>query len=125
MTALAEWGSRLTAALAGEVPLFVYRGDSRSWRFALWADDERTEPYDLAGTVAAAQIRRDPDDHREPVRLEVEIELPNIITCHLSAASSARTPTGRWDVRLTWPDGRVLTPIKGPVTVTPDVTRDG
>ena len=122
MTALAEWGQRFAAALAGEAPLFVYRGDSRSWQFALWADDERTEPYDLTGVAAAAQIRRDPD-HRDPVQLEVEIELPNIIRAHLSAASSARTPTGRWDLQLTWAYGRVLTPIKGPVTVEADVTR--
>lgn len=124
MTALAEWGSRFAAALVGEQPLFIYRGDSRSWAFALWADDDRTEPYDLTGVSARAQIRRDPaDPGAAPVDLLVEIELPNVIRVHLTAAASARTASGRWDCPLTWPDGRVLTPLKGPVTVEANVTR--
>jgi hypothetical protein len=122
MTALAELGCRMTAALAGEVPLFIYRGDTKAWRFRLWADEDRTEPYDLAQVDVSAQIRRTPDDRRR-VDLACSVELPNIIVAYLSAEASATCPTGRWDCQLTWPDGRVLTAIKGPVTVTPDVTR--
>lgn len=114
----------MAAALAGEVPLFVYRGDTRAWRFRLWADPERTEPYDLAGVHLAAQIRRTPDDRRAAVDLTVEVQLPNVIVCYLSAERSRRCPSGRWDCQATWPDGRVLTLIKGPVVVELDVTRD-
>lgn len=122
MTALAEIGTRFAAALVGEVPLFVYRGDSAAWLFRLWADDERSIAYDLTGAQVAAQIRRAPDD-RTAVDLLCEVELPNLVTVRLSAAASSRTPTGRWDMQATWTDGRVGTLIKGPVTVTPDVTR--
>ena len=114
------------AAILGappEVPLYIYRGDSRSWRFVLWADLERAEPFDLAGLHVAAQIRRD-YDAITAVDLTVEVDLPNVVTIHLSAERSARTPSGRWDMQLTYPDGRVTTAVRGRVAVTPDVTRD-
>jgi hypothetical protein len=106
------------------VPLYVYRGDSRSWAFRLWEDDERTVPYNLAQVQSvAAQIRRAPDD-RAAVDLVCAITLPNWVFVHLSAGQSQTTPTGRWDLQLTWgPVVRVLTVIRGPVTVEPDVTR--
>ena len=122
VTELVEWAGRMAAAMAGEVPLFVYRGDSAAWRLVLWADPDRTVPYDLAGLHPAAQIRRDPDAITA-VELRVEVELPNVIMLHLAAQASAGCPPGRWDLELTWPDGRVLTVARGPVTVTPDVTR--
>ena len=106
-----------------DVPLYIYRGDSRSWRFVLWADPGRTEPFDLAGLHVAAQIRRD-YDALTAVDLTVNVELPNVVIVHLSAERSARTPTGRWDMQLTYPDGRVTTAVRGRVAVTPDVTRD-
>jgi hypothetical protein len=119
---LARLPLQVAAAVAGEVPLFIYRGDSHAWRFRLWADEDRTEPYDLAQVTVAAQIRATPDDHRK-VDLACEVELPNVIVVHLHAQASARTQSGRWDCQLTWPDGRVLTATKGPVYVEPDVTR--
>lgn len=112
----------MAAALAGEVPLFVYRGDTHAWRFVLWADDERSTPWDLTGGTVAAQIRATPDDRRA-VELACVVDLPNIVAVTLTAAAAARTPPGRWDMQVTWPDGRVATVVKGPVTVTPDVTR--
>ena len=106
-----------------EAPLYVYRGDSRTWRFRLWADPGRTEPFDLAGLYVAAQIRRDPDA-LTAVDLTVNVDLPNVVIVHLSAERAARCPTGRWDMQLTYPDGRVTTAVRGRVAVTPDVTRD-
>jgi hypothetical protein len=106
-----------------EVPLYVYRGDSRSWGFRLWEDDERTQPYDLSQvTSVRAQVRRSPD-HRVAVELVCQITPPNWIFVHLSAGQSQGCPTGRWDLQLTRPVSRVQTIIKGPVTVEPDVTR--
>jgi hypothetical protein len=122
-SSFAEVPARLAAALEGEHPLFIYRGDTKAWRWRLWADDQRTVPYDLSGvTGVAAQIRRSPDDLRK-TDLACEVELPNVIVMHLHAQASASCPSGRWDLQLTWPDGRVLTAIKGPVYVEPDVTR--
>jgi len=106
-----------------DVPLYIYRGDSRSWAFRLWVDADRAEPFDLAQvTAVAAQIRRSPDD-RAAVDLSCSIVLPNYVFCHLSAGQSQSTPPGRWDCQLTYPGGRVLTVIKGAVIVEPDVTR--
>ena len=106
-----------------DVPLYVYRGDSRSWAFRLWVDADRAEPFDLAQvTAVAAQIRRSPDD-RASVDLTCAIVLPNYVFAHLSAGQSQNTPPGRWDMQLSFPGGRVLTVIKGAVTVEPDVTR--
>lgn len=121
--ALAELPVRLAASLAGETPLFVYRGDSHAWRVRLWADEERTVPFDLTGAYVAAQIRRSPDA-REAVDLACEVELPNVVVARLSPERAARCPSGRWDMQVTWPDARVATVVKGPVTVEPDVTRD-
>ena len=65
-SSFAEVPARLAAALEGEHPLFIYRGDTKAWRWRLWADDQRTVPYDLSGvTGVAAQIRRSPDDLRK------------------------------------------------------------
>jgi hypothetical protein len=120
-TALAE--AQANPEAPAEVPLYVYRGDSRSWGFRLWEDDERTQPYDLSQvTSVRAQIRRAPDD-RVAVELVCQITAPNWIFVHLSAGQSQTCPTGRWDLQLSRPVSRVQTIIKGPVTVEPDVTR--
>jgi hypothetical protein len=125
MTTLAE-APRLVddgAELPAEIGLNVYRGDSRSWAFRLWVDADKTVPYDLGQVLSAtAQVRREPDDWTAVV-LRTQITLPNWVFCHLDAAQSAICPTGRWDLQLTFPGGRVLTVVRGPVTVTPDVTR--
>ncbi|HXC65490.1 MAG TPA: hypothetical protein VNZ67_14095, partial [bacterium] len=98
MTATARLPEELAAAYAqgrqaaeedtgapAEVPLYVYRGDSRSWGFRLWEDDDRTQPYDLSQvTSVRAQIRRSPDD-RVAVELVCQITPPNWIFVHLSA----------------------------------------
>lgn len=123
MTIMLEQAPAAVLGAPPDVPLYIYRGDSRSWRFVLWADPGRTEPFDLAGLHVAAQIRRD-YDALTAVDLTVNVELPNVVIVHLSAERSARTPTGRWDMQLTYPDGRVTTAVRGRVAVTPDVTRD-
>jgi hypothetical protein len=123
MTAALEYAPAAVLGAPPDVPLYIYRGDSRTWVFRLWADPERTEPYDLAGVDVAAQIRRDPDA-ATAVRLAVEVALPNVVTLHLSAQVSRSAPTGRWDMQLTWPDGRVATAVRGRVAVTPDVTHE-
>ena len=123
MTISLERAPAVVLGAPPEAPLYIYRGDSRSWRFVLWADPGRTEPFDLAGLYVAAQIRRDPDA-LTAVDLTVNVDLPNVVIVHLSAERSARCPTGRWDMQLTYPDGRVTTAVRGRVAVTPDVTRD-
>ena len=109
--------------LPEEVALWVYRGDSKAWRWRLWADKDHSEPFDLAGVLSVtAQVRRDPD-RAVATELRCDVTLPNTVVMHLEAAASARCPSGRWDMQAIWSDGRVSTLIRGAVYVEPDVTR--
>ncbi len=103
--------------------LTVYRGDSHAWQFRFWADSDRTTAYDLTGAELAAQVRRQ-HDARNPVTLDCAVELPNVVRVYLSADRARRVPGGVWDMRATWPDGRVVTLVAGKVVVTLDVTHD-
>jgi hypothetical protein len=113
----------------GSYDLRLYRGDSYAWRFVLWADDERTEPVDLAGATAAAQIRPRPDAPEE-VDLLCTILEPNTVDVYLTADQWDADPfelevppQGAWDLELTFPGGNVRTVVAGQVLVTKDVTR--
>jgi len=106
----------------GSLPLALYRGDSSSWRFVLWADAGKTIPADLAGVVAKAEIR-DKYAGANITPLVCAIEMPNVILVSMDAAASARLPAkGVWDLQLTYPEGAVATVLAGAVTVTADVT---
>ena len=111
--------------IPGSYPLVLYRGDSAQWRFVLWTDAAKTQPADLTGVVAKAEIRDAPSG-RKIVPLTCAIEAPNVITAALTAASAALLPAkGAWDLQLTYPDGEIATVLAGPVTVTPDITDSG
>ena len=106
-----------------EVALHVYRGDSFAARIRLWADAALTEPWDLHGAELAAQVRATPDAARA-TDMTVDVELPNAVLIRMDPDTARGCPPGRWDLRATWPDGRVATLVAGPVTVLADVTRD-
>jgi hypothetical protein len=106
----------------GSLPLSLYRGDSYSWRFVLWADAGKTIPADLAGVVAKAEIR-DKYAGANITPLICAIEMPNAILVSMTAAVCARLPAkGVWDLQLTYPEGQVATVLAGAVTVAADVT---
>jgi hypothetical protein len=101
------------------MPLRLYRGDSYSWQVRTWADEAHTQAIDLAGATAAAQLEGPVDS----LELVCSVELPNLIDVELPAASwNGAVGFDRWDLQLTWDDGRVFTLLSGPVTVTDDVT---
>lgn len=104
-------------------PLALYRGDSYSWRFVLWQDEERTIPVDLTGAVAAAQIRDTPGG-TQLITMVCAIVAPNNVDVSLPAAAwaSAAIQLGAWDLQLTYSGGSVFTVVSGKVTVTPDIT---
>lgn len=109
----------------GNLPLTLYRGDSRRWRFQLWSDVEKTAAVDLTGVTAKSEIRDRPSG-AIIVALEIAVELPNTIVANLlPAASRNLPPAGVWDLQLTYEAGDVVTILAGPVTVTPDVTDSG
>jgi hypothetical protein len=103
--------------------LEVYRGDSYSWRFALWVDSDRTQPVDLTGVMPKAEIR-DRAGGTLMLALPLTVTLPNIIVADLSPADCQKLTraSGTWDMQLTFPDGTVATVVAGKVFVTLSTT---
>jgi hypothetical protein len=104
----------------GTLPLRLYRGDSYSWQVRAWADEGHTEPADLTGVTAAAAIA---GDIGGVIAIDCAVTLPNLIDLDLAASSwDGVVNPSRWDLQLTYADGRVYTILAGPVTVQDDVT---
>jgi hypothetical protein len=107
----------------GTYDLALYRGDTYSWRFVLWQDDQRSDPVDLTGAQAAAEIRDKPSGAKI-VPLDVAITAPNLIDVSLPASRWAGTfpLAGQWDLEVTFADTSVSTVVRGTVAVTADIT---
>lgn len=105
------------------VPLDVYRGDDHAWQFTLQTDTVPPVADDITGAAAKAEIRA-VSGGAVLVTLVCAVTLPNTVDVTLPAADSLKLPAGRlkWDLQLTWLDGRRRTALAGPVTVTADVT---
>jgi len=104
-------------------PLDLYHGDSYTWQFKLWLDANKTQPLDLTGVVAKAEIRETPGSTKIYV-IGCELVPPNIIVATLTATICKSLPitSHMWDLQLTYPDGQVNTILAGPVSVTADIT---
>jgi hypothetical protein len=101
------------------MPLRLYRGDSYAWQVRVWADEGHTSPMDLAGATAAAQC----EGPGSVVVLDCEITLPNLVDVTLPADNwNGAIALDRWDLQLSWSDGRVYTLLAGPVALQDDVT---
>lgn len=112
-------------ALPATLPLALYRGDSYAWRFNCWADDDKTQPADLTGVTAKAEIRSAPGA-TPIINMPCTVALPNRIDMKLPAAAWGAT-LGKsgiaiWDLQLTYPAGDVKTIVRGDVTITADIT---
>jgi hypothetical protein len=108
--------------MPGTYPLVLYRGDTAHWRFTLWLDAGKTQPADLTGATAKAEIRDQPAGAVISA-LDCTVELPNVVVADLTALASGTLPAkGVWDLQMTYASGDVVTILAGPVTVTPDVT---
>lgn len=107
----------------GSMPLDLYRGDTAKWQFRLFDDESKTEPTDLTGVQAEAQIRDRPAGPKI-TDMACVVTLPNIIDVTLTAEQSKALPItkGFWDLQLTYPDATVHTIVAGAVVVTPDIT---
>jgi hypothetical protein len=108
----------------GTANLDIYRGDTKRWQFKLWADTARTVPADLTGVAANVTIRDKAIGGSFELALSCTISLPNIVNVTLTSDQSNSLPAvGVWDLQLNYPSGDILTPMKGDVIVTQDVTR--
>ena len=108
------------------VPLVLYRGDTYRVDVLLWADSEKTQPIDLTGATAAAEVRYAPGDPAI-LTLSCAIATPNTIHIELWPEAWAdfdwfTLMDAKWDLQLTWPTGDVTTIIAGPVHIRADVT---
>lgn len=104
----------------GSYSLTIYRGDSYVWTFRAWEDEAHTDPIDLTGVEARAEVRVGTGQHA----LECVITLPNVITVTLDAGvSSQLTGSGRWDLQLRYSEDVVYTLVAGGVSVASDVTQ--
>jgi hypothetical protein len=102
--------------------LEFYRGDSFRRQFLLWADKDKTQPVDLTGATAAAELRPAPSAERWQ-SLTCSIT-GNVIDVSLPAADTAMIPgSGYWDLQITYASGDVRTVVHGGVSVAGDITR--
>lgn len=113
--------------------LSIYKGDSYEFSFRLRERDEAGAPagyVNLTGCTAKAQIRATEDSSTVIAEFATEIptqsgdDLGRVNISLTSADTSASGfVNGKWDVQITWPDGKVKTYLSGSVTVTKEVTR--
>jgi hypothetical protein len=105
--------------------LSLYRGDSYSWQFDLWDDVDKTQPSDLTGVTAKAEIRDRPAGSTI-MPLTCTVNLPNHVVVAMPASTwgSWTLRKGSWDLQLTYPNtpADVVTILAGDVAVTIDVT---
>jgi len=99
--------------------LAVYRGDSSRWVFTLWADAARTEPADLTGVTAAAEIHQGATV--TPLACTVTANTIDVVLA-ASVSQDLAIAVSRWDLQLTYPSGEVTTIASGRVDVHADVT---
>jgi hypothetical protein len=112
--------------MPGSYPLALYRGDSYSWQFRLWADTGKTQPVDLTGATAKAEVHYLPGG-TDILAMVCTVTLPNIIDMHLPAAAWDTFPfqtasKPMWDLQVTYPGGDIVSYLAGPVTLTADIT---
>jgi hypothetical protein len=106
----------------GYLQLGLYRGDTYRWTIKLWVDPNKTQPADLSGVTAKAEIRERPAGTNITV-MPCTVTQPNIIDMVLSSDACRALPArGVWDLQLTYASGDVATVIAGPVVLTDDVT---
>lgn len=109
----------------GKYALALYRGDTYRWRFTMWADTGKTQPADLTGASAKAEIR-DTAGGKLLADIACTITDPNFVDAVLTADQSKTLPSkGQWDLQLTMASGDVHTVLAGAVTLTGDVTDSG
>lgn len=111
--------------LPADMPLTLYRGDTRIWEQTFTTSDG--EPIDLTGHDIAAQVRtsRDSSDVLTSFDVELTRAAEGVIRLTLTSVQTAALPaTAYWDLQLTrTADQFVRTYITGKIRIRGDVTR--
>jgi len=83
------------------------------------------DALDLDGSTVKAQIRVSEDDSAVAAEFAVDVSttVTGKVTLSLTSAQTSALTVGKWDVQVTFPNGDVLTVLKGAVKVTKEVTR--
>jgi hypothetical protein len=103
--------------------LCPYRGDTLRMQLNCFYDDVYSTPADLTGVVATSQVRNKPNGDII-VSFECTITQPNMVDLLLTSEASNSLPKrGAWDCQLAYPDGDVVTVIRGSVNVKADITQ--
>ena len=105
-------------------PIELYRGDSWSRDVVFWNDPEKTDPTDLTGVVATAQVR-DAIDGGLVVDLVCTVEgnTVHVLLPFDAWGTEQGSSSGVWDLQMyNATAGTVWTPLAGPVRITGDVT---
>lgn len=108
--------------LPGRFSLQLYRGDSASYQFLIWADRQGMTPLNIVGCTSLAEIRDAPGGLLLATMTTI-IESPNVVRMLLTPGQTLALPhTAVWDLQLSFGTGEVLTPLAGGVAVTDDVS---
>lgn len=101
--------------------LSVYRGDTFRLQFRLWNDVAKTQPTDLTGVTAAAEVRD--SSTTTPVGTFTTGIAANVVTVSATATQTRQLPDlAMWDLQLTWGSGDIQTIVRGVVRAVGDIT---
>jgi hypothetical protein len=111
--------------------ILVYKGDTYEMFFRLKRKIaiNNTQYIDLTGATVAAQIRTTEASSTVLAEFDCVVEdqedpdTVGGVTISLPAAETTTLTDGKYDVQVTYPDGKVKTYLKGDVKVTQEVTR--
>jgi|SRR5215472_4163949 len=102
----------------------IYQGDDYAAIVSLTADGT-SDPADLTGYTATAQIRADYADNAPVVVTTFDIQIlgSDVYLSLTHDVTATLKGNYRWDLQMIAPDGTYTTPIYGKVTVLQEVTR--
>lgn len=108
----------------------IYRGDTKLFEVALWANRYKRAAFDLTGATLLGQVRADPAGAVLATLVCTALDsIPpttgkNRLRFELTAAGSAALPLGPvlYDVQATMADARVYTLVAGTFVVEADVS---
>ena len=109
--------------MAGIQNLGLYQGDDAS--FTVFVTTDGTNPANITGYTAQAQMRADVADNCSSIALTIatSVSSPNVTLTIPRTQTSGLAGRYLWDLQLTAPSGTIQTILRGSVLVVQEVTR--